>query len=266
MKTIACIIARTNSKRLPLKVLKIINEKSMIEHIIENLKGIKDINNIYICTSTNEEDIILKDVAKKNNVDFYAGSEKAVIERMLDVAKIENADNVIRITGDNIFTDRYFLIEMLKQHQLNDMDYTRTEYISIGVTAEIIKTSALENCYSSIDPDKSEYLFLYMFNPNKYKCLVLIPEEKYQNPFSSLTVDTENDWERTEFIFQELQEPISYIDIINLNKRKKIPYFEIDKNINIKLPDDKEISYGLFRKKIEAKIKNARKFSIKFLK
>lgn len=254
MKTVACIIARTNSKRLPQKVLKIINGKAMIEHIIENVKAIKEIDEIYICSSKNEEDKILEKIAEKNEIKFYGGSEKAVIERMLDVAEKEKAINVIRITGDNIFTDKFFLEEMLKWHKIKNVDYTRTEYISIGATAEIMKVDALKDCYKSINPDKSEYLFLYMFNPKKYKCLTLIPEEKYQRVYSSLTVDTEVDWKRTKFIFEKLKDAINYFNIIELNKKDKIPNFEIDKNIQIKLPDNEEISYYLFRKKLEEKI------------
>lgn len=254
MKTVACIIARTNSKRLPQKVLKIINGKAMIEHIIENVKEIKEIDEIYICSSKNEEDKILEKIAEKNEIKFYGGSEKAVIERMLDVAEKEKAINIIRITGDNIFTDKFFLEEMLKWHKIKNVDYTRTEYISIGATAEIMKVDALKDCYKSIDPDKSEYLFLYMFNPQKYKCLTLIPEEKYQRVYSSLTVDTEADWKRTEFIFEKLKDAINYFNIIELNKKDKIPNFEIDKDIQIKLPDNEEISYYLFRKKLEEKI------------
>lgn len=254
MKTVACIIARTNSKRLPQKVLKKIKNKSMIEYIIYSVKKVKGIDSIYVCTSNLEEDRILKDVAEKNNVKFYAGSETAVIERMLDVAEVEKADNIIRITGDNIFTDSDYLEKMVEGHIKNGVDYTRTEYLSIGVTAEVMKVNALRDCYKNIDPDKSEYLFLYMFNPEKYKCLVLVPSEKYKCPYSTLTVDTEKDWERTKIIIENLDEDYSYKKIIELSSKLEIPNFFIENDINIKLPDDKVISYKKFREELEIKI------------
>lgn len=262
MKTVACIIARTNSKRLPQKVLKKIGNKSMIEYIIDNVKKVKGIDSIYICTSNLKEDKILKEVAEKNNIKFYAGSETAVIERMLDVAEVEKADNVIRITGDNIFTDSDYLEKMLKGHIKNGVDYTRTEYLSIGVTAEVIKVTALKDCYKNIAPDKSEYLFLYMFNPEKYKCLVLIPDEKYKYPYSTLTVDTEKDWERTRFIIEHLENDYSYKKIIELNSKLEIPNFLIEDDINIKLPDNKVISYKKFREELEIKIMKSKILNI----
>ncbi|KKN50701.1 hypothetical protein LCGC14_0630100 [marine sediment metagenome] len=207
MKTIACIIARTNSRRLPKKVLKKIRNQQMIELLIERIKKTKNLDEIYLCTSVDSEDKILVDIANKNKIKSYQGSRESVIDRMLDVANIEKADNVVRITGDNLFTDFFYLDEMINEHNKNEFDYTRTEFLSIGVTAEVMRVTALKDCYNNIDPYKSEYLFLYMFNPEKYKCGVLIPPKNQQNEFSSLTIDTPEDWGKTSTGWAEDPEP-----------------------------------------------------------
>ena len=104
-KVIACIIARTVSKRLPLKVLRDIYPSiSMIEFLISRVKSVNEVSDVYICTSREQEDDILEDVAFRNRVKIYRGSADMVIERMLAVGKIEQADVLIRITGDNPFT------------------------------------------------------------------------------------------------------------------------------------------------------------------
>lgn len=260
MKTVACIIARTNSKRLPRKVLKKINNKCMIELLIERIKKAKNIDDIYLCTSVDIEDKLLVDIANKNNIKAYQGSRESVIDRMLDVAKIEKANNVIRITGDNLFTDFIYLDEMINEHNKNQFDYTRTEFLSIGVTAEVINVIALKDCYNIIDPHKSEYLFLYMFNPEKYKCGVLIPPKNQRNEFSSLTIDTPEDWERTLYIYNNISKSIiNYLDILNLNEKNDIPFFSINKEMLIKLPDNEKITYRDFREKIKKKIDKANK-------
>ncbi|HDZ17403.1 MAG TPA: hypothetical protein ENH75_03890, partial [archaeon] len=223
MKTIACIIARTNSRRLPKKVLKKIRNQQMIELLIERIKKTKNLDEIYLCTSVDSEDKILVDIANKNKIKSYQGSRESVIDRMLDVANIEKADNVVRITGDNLFTDFFYLDEMINEHNKNEFDYTRTEFLSIGVTAEVMRVTALKDCYNNIDPYKSEYLFLYMFNPEKYKCGVLIPPKNQQNEFSSLTIDTPEDWERTMYIYKNINKSIiSYSDILKLDEKTEI--------------------------------------------
>lgn len=263
MKNVACIIARTASKRLPNKVLLEVGGKTMIEHIIDNVKKVSNIDEIYICTSQNSEDKILLEIAEKSGVKAYAGSENAVIERMLDVAKLEDADNLIRITGDNIFTDSYLLDTLLKEHIKDQSDYSRVEYLPIGVTGEIMSVKALEDCYMRIDPSKSEYLLLYMFDPSLYKCTVLIPDFGQDFIWTSLTVDTPEDFERTRFIFSKIsKDDIGFKDIVNLNQEVEIPFFNIDKSMQIRMPDRETISYEAFRQYLQMKIEKSKNIKI----
>jgi len=263
MRTVACIIARTASTRLPNKVLREINGKKLVEYIIEKMKNVGNLDAIYLCTSVDDDDQILLDIAKENGIKSYAGSRKSVIDRMLDVAKIENADNVVRVTGDNVFTDEFFLDRMIEEHNNHPMmDYTRTEYLPLGVTAEVINVSALKRCYEMIDPKKSEYLMLYMFNPEEFNCQVLIPEESLMAEYSSLTVDTHEDFERTEFLIDRLYKNnrLYYDDIIRLDKKIKIPHFNIDKNLLVKMPNNNAITYTEFRSStIEQRINRSKK-------
>lgn len=258
MKNIVCIIARTNSQRLPHKTILDIGGKKTIEHIIDSMKELKYVDKVYLCTSIDEEDTILLKIARKNGIEAYAGSRDSVIDRMLDVAEMENADNLLRVTGDNIFTDPIILEYALREHMEKGADYTRVERLPIGVTGEIMKVSAVKDCYSKIDPDKSEYLAVYMFNPDAYKCLTILPPEKFNLPYQTLTVDTPQDWERTKFIFEHISEKKIYFgDIFALNEKMDIPYYDMDKDGLVKLPDDERITYNGFREMYELRIKKS---------
>lgn len=261
MKTVACIIARTNSTRLPQKVLLDLYGKKLIEHIIERVKLVKGIDEIYIATSIHEDDKILGKIAEKNGVKVYYGSEKSVIDRMLDISRIEKANNVIRITGDNIFTDHEILEKLVASHKEHNAEYSRAEFLPLGVTGEVIKTEALKRCYESIDPNKSEYLFYYIFNPDEYNTMVLVPEDSSKKlEYSSLTVDTVNDFERTKYIFDNISsDVIKYSEIVELNKNKEIPNFNIDTEMSIKLPDINEMNYRDFRGIINKRINKSKK-------
>lgn len=256
MKTVACIIARTNSTRLPKKVLLDINGKKLLEHIIDRVKKVKGIDVIYIATSNHPDDKVLGEIADKNGIKIHYGSETSVIDRMLEIAEIEKAKNVIRITGDNIFTDSEILEATLSAHNKSNAEYSRAEKLPIGTTGEVIDLEALKRCYTSIDPDKSEYLFYYIFDPDKYKTLVLLPKnEDLIKEFASLTVDTPQDFERTKFIFENVDKDlILYSDIIDLNKKMTIPNFLINKQTQIKLPDNAAVEYGEFRELLETRI------------
>jgi len=255
MKTVACIIARTNSTRLPKKVLKKIGNKMMIEHIIDRIKLCKNIDIIYVCSSTHPDDLVLKN----SNVKFYAGSEESVIDRMLDVAKIEKADNVIRITGDNVFTDSVYLDIMIEKHIEGNYEYTRAEYLPVGLTAEVIDAKALKKCYETMNPNESQYLLVYMFQPENYKCLVLIPSKRHIHPDWSLTVDTPLDWERTEQIFSFLGNNFSYDDIVNLQEDKSIKNLYYGSGSLVKLPANMVLYFDSFRKEMDMRIEHSSK-------
>ena len=262
MKNVACIIARTESKRLPQKAIIDINGLRMIEYIIQKVKKSKLIDEIYVCTSTEESDKVLLDIAKKNGVKSYAGSLNSVIDRMLDVAEIEKADNLIRITGDNIFTDEVYIDLMLNYHLENKVDYTRTEYLPIGLTAEIIKYKALKDCYTLMDPNYSEYLYLYIFQPSIFKCQVLIPNQKHQNPNWLLTVDTPQDLERIQAIVRNSKDLLNYNEIIEACNNNEIPNLEIHFKDNIKLPGGVFLTYDAFVKEKENRIQQAMRVEI----
>lgn len=258
LRNVACIIARTNSKRLSKKVLREINAIKLIEYIIKKIKRSKLVDEIYLCTSIDKEDKILIEIASKNNIKSFAGSREFIIDRMLEVAKIENADNVIRITGDNIFTDEVYLDLMLKYHNKYNIDYTRTEYLPIGVTAEVINTIALKKCYSLMDPKFSQYLLLYIFQPEKYNCQVLIPEDTHRHPDWSLTVDVPDDFQRTEEIIRKQKNIPNYIDILSICKNNKVNNLYYKVSDNIKYPGGLLITYSAFRKEMEERIKKSK--------
>ncbi|WP_414151381.1 cytidylyltransferase domain-containing protein [Acetobacterium carbinolicum] len=259
MKTVACIIARTNSIRLPQKVLLEIKGKRMIEHIIDRIKSVKGIDEIYIATSNHPDDKILGDVAVQNSIKVHYGSERSVIDRMLEIGEKEEANNLLRITADNVFTDPKILELTLEAHIASSAEYSRAEKLPIGTTAEVIDIDALKRCYKTIEPDKSEYLFYYIFDPAKYKTLVTLPkDDSFLKEYASLTVDTPDDLVRTKFIFENVEkELILYRDILELNNDRKIPHFEISMESKIKLPNDRTIEYGEFRKTLDLKIQRS---------
>lgn len=251
-KTVACIIARTVSTRLPLKVLRLVDEiHSMIEFIVKRIKQVKAIDEIYICTSVESVDDIMEDVAEETNVKLYRGSPDKVIERMLDVAEKEDADIVLRITGDNVFTSYEYIDKQIEAIVRHNLDYVRLVGVPIGATAEAMKVSALKDCMARMDPSVSEYLMLFMFEPEVYKCGILSPLDKDYS-LASLTVDTQVDLNRTKEILKQypnkeklgitLKEILSVIDTHNI----KGFYTSSTASATIKYPYGKVISIEEF--------------------
>ncbi|GAI23440.1 unnamed protein product, partial [marine sediment metagenome] len=103
MQSAIFITARTKSTRLPKKVLRKIKGKTIIEHLIDRLKLAKLPDLIVLCTSTNPNDDILVDIAKKNGIEYFRGSEDDVLARFLKAASAFNIDFISITWGDEPF-------------------------------------------------------------------------------------------------------------------------------------------------------------------
>ncbi len=248
-KVIGCIIARTVSKRLPLKILRSIGDHfSMIDMLIQRLKSIKCIDEIYICTSDDAVDDILEDVAARNCIKIYRGSPDNVLERLLTVSEIENAEIVLRITGDNPFTAVEFIDSQVKFLRGRSLDYVRLVDVPIGATAEVIRYEALKRCSQTMDQSVSEYLMLFLFDPSNYRCGVIKPFRKNW-ALTTLTVDTPSDLERSRQIAKYWNGPIHRItlaDILSMVDSNDISHFKIMPLGQVKLPYGQSITFEEF--------------------
>ena len=100
---------------------------------------------------------------------FY-GNDKDIFSRMIGAAKKFKFNNVVRITGDNPFTDIDAIIKMTKSHIKKKSDYTYTTNLMVGTRPEIIKVSALKKCRSlSNDKFSSEYMTYFFLRKKQFK-------------------------------------------------------------------------------------------------
>jgi spore coat polysaccharide biosynthesis protein SpsF len=261
-KVIACIIARTVSTRLPLKILRdLIPGKTMIDFLISRIKQVESIDEIYICTSEENADDILEDIAIRNKVKLYRGSADQVIQRMLAVGEIEEADILIRITGDNPFASFEFIDAQVDLLLQKNLDYVRVIDVPIGATAEVMSRKALVHCYNNMDPAVSEYLMLFMFEPKNYRCGVL---KFYKEDYSdySVTVDTQMDFERTKLLlgFLNKENPIGITTTEILETyaaNPSWPSVRFSSGGPVKLPYGKEISFNDFSMDMDRRKRNS---------
>ncbi|MGC0371373.1 MAG: hypothetical protein DGJ47_000059 [Rickettsiaceae bacterium] len=120
-KFVIIIPSRIGSTRLPRKPLAKIGEKSVIEHLIDNLKKFKD--NLYIATDSQE----IADVAVKNGTnplmtgECATGSDR-IYQAFNQIDDKENIKYVINIQGDMPFINDKTISNILERLERNDCD------------------------------------------------------------------------------------------------------------------------------------------------
>ena len=89
MKNSVAIIlqARNKSTRLPSKVMKDLGGRPLLHFLLERLKKCKKLNEIFIATTSNQEDNSIEDLAITLDCKTVRGSENDVLSRFFSVIK-----------------------------------------------------------------------------------------------------------------------------------------------------------------------------------
>lgn len=205
MKYVITITVRMKSTRLPKKALIQIKGKRYIDHMIDRLKCAIHPSEIVLCTSTLQEDDILIDVAKENNIKYYRGDPDDVMLRIYNGAKKYNADVLISTTGDNAFTDPVIIDKMIEFFEENEADYVYCKELPIGIQSYIVRMSTMKDAIKRKKEIDTEIWGIHLNKPNIYKVYeykVLLPELK--KPEWRLTLDYPEDLEVFKIIFDKL--------------------------------------------------------------
>jgi spore coat polysaccharide biosynthesis protein SpsF len=100
MRTAIIVQARMTSTRLPGKVLMPLAGHPMLEQQVRRLRECRRAQEIVIATTTNSSDDPIAELAWRQGVCLFRGSENDVLGRYLGAARKACADVVVRVTAD----------------------------------------------------------------------------------------------------------------------------------------------------------------------
>lgn len=197
------IQARTGSTRLPGKILKPINDRTLLDHIIDRLQELKEEAVIVIATSTLPGDDSVEQFCREKGVLCFRGSESNVLSRYYECAKEQGFDHIVRLTADNPFVDVEEVDRLIAYHKACGNEFTESfSQLPIGVGAEIFSFPALEEDMAKASmPHHFEHVDEYILeNMDKFKTGTLQVAESKNKPDVRLTVDTQEDYEKACYI------------------------------------------------------------------
>jgi spore coat polysaccharide biosynthesis protein SpsF len=233
--------ARTNSKRLPGKLLMKILDRPVLDLMIERLKTINQINDIIIATTINKDDDIIEQIAKENNVKFFRGSEEDVLGRVVGVINFFKTDIVVQITGDNPLVDKNlteelisFFLDNYKKYDFicNDAGIYNSKYkkeFPLGLNTKIFKSSILiEVEKKTKNPVDREHIVNYILkNSDQFKVLSYKAPPQLCRQDVRLTLDYMEDFNLIRLVYENLYPQNKNFNIMNV-----IDF--LDKNLKIK--------------------------------
>jgi spore coat polysaccharide biosynthesis protein SpsF len=208
-KVLVITQARTNSSRLPYKVLKEVNNQSLLEIHLQRLLQSKSSTQIIVATTVNQVDDAIEQIAQKMHLECFRGSEQNVLDRYYQAAKTIEPTWVVRVTSDCPLIDPQ-LLDTIIEFANNHLEY---DYISNAISEtfpdgqdiEIFKFSALKKAWENANLNsEKEHVTLYIRNPhNGFKCYDFTNDlTKYA--LLRMTVDEEVDFELIKKLIVEL--------------------------------------------------------------
>lgn len=226
LKKAVVVQCRLGSTRLKNKALKEIDEKTILEYVLNSMKNV-DANLYYVLTDFASVSK-LKPIVEKCGWNIFAGSEFDVLDRFCSFLRfIENTevhnfpDIIVRATADNPFLFYDCASKMVEAYEdkvrvglIRDenfkIDYFTWTGLPHGSGVEILKSlSLLESVNYTSSPYDHEHVGPALYNhKDRYNCVFESAPEKWNHPELRTTVDTFQDFFRAKTI-------INYVKIQN---------------------------------------------------
>jgi spore coat polysaccharide biosynthesis protein SpsF len=195
-KVVAAIACRIESTRLFAKPLKKVDEKTILDYIIIQLKQCKNVDEIVLAISQNKGNEIFVEFARKNHLKFVRGDDEDVLERVISAADLVNANIVLRVTSEDPFKYWQVIDDAIRQHITNKVDFTScVDDLPEGSGFEIISLDALKQSHQRGERrNKSELVTSYIReHPAEFSIMSFDIPQKLKRSDVRLTVDYPED-------------------------------------------------------------------------
>ena len=218
MKIGFLITARLKSTRLPQKLLLDLNGKPIVERVIDRCKKVADVSEIILCTSTNTQDKPLTDIALKNGIHYYLGSEMDVLQRLSDSADFFGLDYIINITGENPLFSMYHANLVVNQAKKEKNDFIYLEGLPIGCAVYGLRPEALKTVCEIKEEIDTEIWGPLINRPEIFNVKAIKVKNEISLPELRITIDYIEDFLFVQklFSFFPANYTPSYLEILNL--------------------------------------------------
>ena len=220
------LAARSGSKRLPNKhFLKLNSNYRAIDLCILRLKKAKLVHKIFLCTTKKKKDYRFKSICNKHKIKLFRGSNKDVAKRIIDCAKQNSIEIIVRITADCPLIDPKLVDRCVHIHINKKCEYTSNTLkltFPDGLDVEVINLEALIKSQKiSKSSYNKEHVTAFIRKSKLFKKTNYKSKINYSN--RRWTLDNAEDYsflkKVTKFFLPKIH--FSWIDLIRAEKSNK---------------------------------------------
>ncbi len=204
---IAIIQARAGSSRLPNKVMKYLEDKTVLEHVVSRVRTSRYIDEVFVATTIDKNNLPLVQLCSSQNIRVFCGSEDDVLDRFYQLAKLIHPDHIVRITSDCPVIDPEIIDLIIENHLRSNSDYTSNTILDSfpdGLDTEIFSFSALEKAWfeAKLSSEREHVTPYIKKHPDLFAIKSIVSEINYAN--KRWTLDTDSDFRFLTVLFSNL--------------------------------------------------------------
>jgi spore coat polysaccharide biosynthesis protein SpsF len=221
MSTVAIIQARMGSTRLPGKVLRKIEGKSMLARVAGRLRQASLLDAIVVATTDQSRDDAIVEECRRIPVAVFRGSELDVLDRYFMAAQAHRSDTVVRVSADCPLIDPEVVDQVVGVFGHEKPDYasnTLERTYPRGLDTEVMTFGCLQRAWTEAhEPYQRVHVTPYIYqNPDKFRLRSIISEKDYSH--YRWTVDTPEDLQfvRTLYALLENEDRFSWREVLRV--------------------------------------------------
>lgn len=188
------ITARLKSTRLPLKLLRPLEGRTLVERVIDRCKQVGYVDRIVLCTSNLPEDRPLVDIAQRNDIYYYNGDPDDVIKRLYDAARFFGFDAILSITGENPLFSIVYANETARLIRTGAYDYVQALKMPIGTAVWGLDVRAMGTVCEVKQQLDTEIWGPLIRRPELFRIHEFDAEPNLQDPTLRITSDYPEDF------------------------------------------------------------------------
>lgn len=221
MRTMAIIQARTQSTRLPRKVLLPLLSEPLLTHVVRRVSRATSVDATVVATTVAPADDVIVELAGREGWLVERGSEADLLDRYLQAARAHGAERVVRVTSDCPLIDPAVIDEVVGALDAAGSDYASNTLdprtYPRGLDVEAMTFEALEEAgRRDRDPRSREHAtpYIYRHPAHFHLSRVSLPLDLSAHRW---TVDTPEDYELVRRIYDELgRDDFSWLDALGV--------------------------------------------------
>jgi spore coat polysaccharide biosynthesis protein SpsF len=225
VKVVAIVQARMGSTRLPGKVLKDLEGRTVLARVVERLRRARLINELLVATTDRPADDAIVAECRQCSVPVSRGDQDDVLDRYFRAAQLVKADVVVRITSDCPLIDPEVTDKTIAAFLEAKADYASNALVRTyprGLDTEAMTFPALSRVERQAHQRyEREHVTPYFYeHPSEFKIVSVTGDADYST--HRWTVDTPEDLEFVRAVYARLKDNAGFLwrDILDLIERE----------------------------------------------